>query len=447
LKWVPSATTKPHPQNEGMPKLRRALGLSGLTMYGVGIIIGAGIYSVIGAAAALAGEALWLSFVIAAGVAVLTGLSYAELATALPRAGAEYVYLQRAFPRQGWVAFAAGLLLAFAGAATAATVALAFGGYLAELISVPQVPAAAALILVATAVNIAGIQESSWLNIALTVLEVLGLVLVIGAGLSVSGFGSAILAAPPIGLLSATALIFFVYLGFEEIANLSEEAKDAARDIPRAILLSVGLTAGLYVLVALAAVALVPAEQLADSDAPLATAVAMVSPVLADILGAIALFATANTVLVVLVAVSRMLMAMARGRDLPRAVANVLPGRRTPWVAAICLLLAAVALLPFGEVGTIASMSSLASLAAFASVNVALVVLRIREPAIRRPFRVPLSIARIPVLPVIGIIATGGLLLQFDALAYGVAGGVIAVGLGAYALRSVIRPRPSRPTT
>jgi APA family basic amino acid/polyamine antiporter len=420
-------------------RLRRALGLGALTFYGVGVMVGAGIYSVIGVAAGHAGDALWLSFLLAAGVALLTGLSYAELATMFPRAGAEYVYLRHALPSRRWLAFAVGFLLCFAGAATAATVALAFAGYLGTLVGIVALPAAAALLVAATAINILGIQQSSWVNVALTALEVLGLLLVVGVGLWAPGFGAAILQSPPVGLWSAVALLFFVYLGFEEVANLSEEARNAARDLPRAILLSIGVTTALYVLVGLAVVGLVPPEQLAASPSPLASAVAPTSQRLADVLGVIALFATANTVLVVLVAVSRMVLAMARGGDLPPAVAALLPGQRTPWVAAVSLLVVALALLPFGDIAVIASMSSLASLAAFATVNLALVVLRLREPERRRPFRVPVALGRIPVLPVIGTIGIGVLVLQFEPLVYAVAGAVVVAGLGLYAIRRANR--------
>jgi APA family basic amino acid/polyamine antiporter len=415
--------------------LRRSLGLFSLTIYGVGIIVGAGIYSVIGAAAGLSGDALWLSFALAAAVALLSGLSYAELATAFPRAGAEYVYLRKALPEHRWVAFAVGFTVAFAGAATAATVAIAFAGYLGELWPVPPLAAAVALLVVATAINIIGIQQSSWVNIGLTVLEVVGLVLVIGVGLSHPNFGATVLASPTAGLLPATALIFFVYLGFEEIANLSEEARHPSRDIPRAILLSLGVTAVLYVLVAIAVVALVPVDRLADSDSPLATAVGSVSPLLADIVGGLALFATANTVLVVFVASSRMVMAMARGRDLPRALASVQSARSTPWVAAIALLIVGLALLPLGDIALIASISSLASLTAFAAVNIALVILRVRDPDLRRPFRVPLSVGRIPLLPVFGTIAIAGLLIRFDPIVYAVTGAILLVGLALRAAR------------
>ena len=190
------------------------------------------------------------------------------------------------------------------------------------------------------------------------------------------------------------------------------------------------MTTALYVLVAIAVVALVPVERLAESESPLATAVASVSPLLADIVGGLALFATANTVLVVFVASSRMVMAMARGRDLPRVLASVHSARSTPWVAAVALLVVALALLPFGDLALIASMSSLASLAGFAAVNIALIVLRVRDPHLRRPFRVPLSVGRIPLLPVLGTVAIVGLLLQFDAVAYAVTGAVLIVGLG-----------------
>src|SRR4249919_3100986 len=111
-------------------KLKAVLGLTQLTFYSVGVIIGAGVYSVIGAAAGLAGESLWLSFVVGAIVAALTAMSYAEMTTAFPAAGAEYVYVRRALPEARWVSTAMAAIILFGGAATAATVAIAFGGYL-----------------------------------------------------------------------------------------------------------------------------------------------------------------------------------------------------------------------------------------------------------------------------------------------------------------------------
>src|SRR5687767_12053098 len=140
------------------PKLQRSLGLPSLSFYGIGLILGAGVYSVIGAAAAEAGAALWLSFAIGGAAALLTGLSYAELATTFPRAAAEFVYLGKAIPESRWPAAVVGLVLAIAAAATAATVALAFAGYLATFVDVPHALTAAAVLIVFTAVNAIGLR-------------------------------------------------------------------------------------------------------------------------------------------------------------------------------------------------------------------------------------------------------------------------------------------------
>src|SRR5690606_35811391 len=151
-------------------------GLISLSLFGIGMIVGAGIYSVIGAAAGKAGDALWLSFLIGALAAFLTGLAYAELATTFPEAGAEYVYLGRAFPHQRWLAFLGGFITIAAAGATVATVSLAFGGYLRLFTDVPQVLAAALLMLGCAGLNIIGIRQSTIVNAILTLIELGGLV-------------------------------------------------------------------------------------------------------------------------------------------------------------------------------------------------------------------------------------------------------------------------------
>jgi amino acid transporter len=419
----------------GNVRLARTLGLPSLAFYGIGQILGAGIYSVIGAAAGLAGEAMWLSFLMATGVALLTGLSYAELASSFPAAGAEYVYMRHAFPKWPWAPFATGIVIVASGAATAATVALAFGGYLQDF--VPQSPVLAAGVLLAlfTLLNILGIRQSSWTNVLFTLVEAAGLVLVIGIGVTRPQFGAAILVRPQPGVFAGAALVFFAYLGFEDIANLSEEARDPARDLPRAIFLTLGITTVLYILVSLASVALVPPQRLAASDAPLAAALAEAAPVLAGVVGAIALFATANTALITLIVGSRMLFAMARAGDLPGSLARVLPRRQTPWIAAIAMLAGATLLLPFRNVAIVASLSSFGALIAFTTVHISLVVLRHRAADHTRPFRVPLALGSTPILPVLGALSTLFLLLQFDPVVYLVGGVVFLAAAALYAVR------------
>ncbi len=413
--------------------LKRVLGLPALTFYGVGVILGAGIYSVLGAAAVLAGDALWLSFAISSAVAVLTALSYAELSTTYPRASAEFTYLRRAIPRFPDLALITGLLVAVSGAATAATVSIAFASYLRIFMDASPALLAWGLLAAATGLNVVGVKESGWVNTAFTLLEAGGLLLFVGLGVGSDKFGAAFLATPTLGVMSGAALAFFSFLGFENIANLAEEAKEPARDLPRAIFLSLGIATILYVLVALAAVALLPAEQLGEAQAPLADAARVSSTKVAGILGGIALFATANTALVSMLVASRVVFGIAREGELPRVLSTVLPRRKTPWVAIVTVAGVAAAFVPFGDVATVASLSSFASLIAFAAVNVALIVLRYREPDAPRPFRVPGAIGRFPILPAVAAATTLGVVTQLDPRAL-ISGGAVVLALAAYSV-------------
>lgn len=417
--------------------LKRALGLPSLTFYGVGIILGAGIYSVLGVAAGKAGDALWMSFVLSSVVVLLTGFSYAELATTYPQAAAEFTYLRKAVPKLPSIALITGLLVALSGAATTATVSIAFSSYLNTFIELPAYFVAWALLALAAGLNIVGVKQSGWVNIVFTTLEAGGLVLFIVLGVQSEKFGEALAATPEWGVIGGAALVFFSFLGFENIANLAEEAKEPGRDIPRAIFLSMAISCVLYISVALAAVALLPAEELAASDAPLADATRKRSSQLAGALGGIALFATANTALVSMLAASRVVFGIARDRELPQMFAAILSNRETPWLATILVAAVAAALVPFGGVGVVASLSSFAQLLAFALVNAALVVLRYREPDVERPFRVPFALGRLPLIPALGVVSTLAIATQLEPDA--IYGGLAAVA--AFAIYAAWRGR------
>lgn len=417
------------PTNEKGDGLKRSLGLPALCFYGIGIIIGAGIYSVIGAAAAESGEALWMSFVLSSVIALLTGMSYAELTAMYPQAGAEYVYLREAVPEAPSIAFYTGFILILAGSATAAAVAMSFASYLNLIVSLPPWTIALGLLAACGLVAIAGITESSWVNIVFTCIEIGGLVLIIVGGVQSPTFGDALAATPDGGVVTGAAVLFFVYLGFEEIANLAGEAKHATRDLPRAIFISLAVTTVLYVLVSLASVALVSPERMAGSESSMVVVARAISPLTERVLGGIALFATANTTLIAIIATSRILFAMSRDRQLPSTLAQVLPRRKSPWIATIAVCIIAAALVPLGRVATTASVSSLASLIAFTAVNIAVIILRRRQPDRKRPFRVPLTFARVPMLSALGALAAIALMTQFDAIVYMVCAGAAAVAI------------------
>jgi APA family basic amino acid/polyamine antiporter len=215
-------------------------------------------------------------------------------------------------------------------------------------------------------------------------------------------------------VMAAAALLFFVYLGFEEIANLAEEVRNPGRDLPIALFVSLGATTCLYVAVSFAVLSLATPAELAGSEAPLAAAVQKAWSGAAGTLSAIALFATANTVLITVIATSRVAFSMARDREISSVFAQLLPVRQTPWLAALLTFGMAAVLVPIGNVKVLAELSSFAALVAFFAVNAVLIALRYRMPAHKRPFRVPLAIGRLPVLPLIAIASIVGLLVHFD---------------------------------
>jgi APA family basic amino acid/polyamine antiporter len=419
--------------------LQRSLGFPSLLFYGVGTIVGAGIYTVLGVAGGIAGYGTWLALVAASVVAMLTALSYAELVSMHPKAGAEYQYLKRAFPTLRPLAYLAGVLIALNAAATSASVALAFGGYLRVFFDVPVAVSAFVLLSICTLINAAGLRQSTAFGILLVCIEVSGLLLLIGAG---AAGGELVRGAVTLreidgsGVFSAAALLFFVYIGFEDVANLAEEAKHPERDVPRALIASVFATALLYLLVAFVAFGAIDPESLARSESPLTAAGNAIAPWIGPVLAVTALFATASTALIALVAISRLLFAMGRDGDMPSALARTSTSRHSPWVAALVLFGGACALLPLGDIKIVASVSAFGVLVVFVGVQAAMISLRVREPTLDRPFRVPLAIGRWPLVPMLGIAGCAALLTQFEATVYAIGGGVMAFGIALFAIRN-----------
>ncbi len=389
-----------------------------LVFYGTGVILGAGVYAIIGKAAEPANNTLWISFVIASVSAALTALSYAELSSMFPKAGAEYAYLTNAFRRNKWVGSTVGVAVAFSAAATAAAVAIAFAGYLRQFVEVSPMLVSIAILILFSGLSILGIRESAWANVIFTLIEVGGLGLIVYLGFQSESFGQALSAVPHWGTLTGAALLIFSFFGFESIVTLSEEARNPIRDIPRAIFISLGISSVLYILVGLAALSLVEPDELASSDAPLLLVAQSVSNRFGTVLGIVALFSTANTALISMIGASRILFGMAKNKALPSLLGKVHPSRKTPWVASLIVLAVALALLPLGKIEVVASISSLATMTAFCAVNIALIVLRFSEPLKPRPFRVWLAIGKVPVLPILGTASALVFMTQFTVRVY-----------------------------
>ncbi len=410
-----------------MKGLNRTLGLPMLIFYGTGMILGAGIYSIIGRASAQTGETLWLGFVLAGISALLTALSYAELSTMFPKAGAEFTYLRETFKKRKWIGSTAGIAMAFSGAATAATVALSFAGYLNQFFNSPEALVALIVLLVFSAVAIAGIRQSGWVTVVSTLIEVGGLIFIIYLGLTSEKFGNALETMPHLGTLSGSALIIFSFFGFENIVNLAEETKDPEKNLPRAILISVIVSTILYVLVSLSALALLSPQDLAKSDAPLMDVARVVSDKYGKILGAVALFSTANTALISLIGASRILYSMGEEKALPEMASKLLPKAKTPWIASLIVLAAAASLIPLGKLETVASVSSLTTMIAFFSINIALIFLRYSQSSKKRDFKIPLSIGKLPLFPVLAALISLVLVTQFELKVYLIGLGLLGI--------------------
>ena len=399
-----------------MVELRRELGLLEAVVYGVGLILGAGIYAILGEATGVTGGSIVLAFGLSAIIATLTGLSYAELASIFPKAEGDYIYVREAFDRE-LVSDIAALGRLSMGVISSAAVALAFAGYLTTFVSVPLVPVATATVVAAALVNFWGIDLSTKINILFTAIEVAGLVIIIAIAAPALDPGQAMHAPNgAIGIINAAFLIFFAYIGFGSVVNLAEETEAAAVTIPRAIILSIGITTLLYVLVGLSAVSLVDWQALGASASPLAdVAQAGWGAAGATLLAVIALFSTMNTVLILQISTSRLLYGVSKSEYhvFPARFSRIHPDRRTPHYA---VGLVGTVTLPFiliGDIGAVAGLANVMVLVVFVLVNLALLRLRYDRPDVERGFRAPLNVGWVSVTALGGVFTSLGLIVFY----------------------------------
>lgn len=381
------------------PSLMRTIGPAQMALYGLGSMLGAGIYGLIGKAAGQAGNAVWLSFVVALVAALLTAFSYASLGSRYPRAaGAAYV-TERAygFPL---LSFMVGLALVCSGLTSIATQSQVFAANIAALFGLESIPLswlALGFLLILTGLVFRGIRESMWVNVLCTLIEAGGLVIVIVAGASYWGSVD-YLETPTLPgsdhaallVMQAAVLAFFAFIGFEDMINVAEETRDPERTVPLGLILAMAAAAVLYIAIAVTAVSVVPWQELAEAPGPITAVMERAAPSVPPLLfTVITLFAVANTALVNYVTASRLIYGMARQGLLPQRLGNVHAARRTPHlaVAALFLVLAPLALL--GTITELAAATVLLLLLVFTVVNGALFILKGRDGEKRGRFEIP----------------------------------------------------------
>jgi len=454
---IPTSAAE-RPSNAAEPTLKRVMGPWLLLLFIIGDVLGTGIYALTGQVAKQVGGAVWLPFVVAFLVALITAFSYLELVTKYPQAAGAALYTHKAF-RLHFLTFLVAFAVMCSGLTSASTAARAFSANMAHAFGLELggglaiTLAGLAFMAVVAAINFRGVAESVKMNVVLTCVELSGLLIIIFIGFMAIGAGqgdvSRVLELKTAGdtgwfwpVIAATTLAFFAMVGFEDSVNMAEECKDPTRIFPKVLLAGLLLTGLVYVLVSISAITLVPASQLAEGETPLLKVVEAGAPGFPlGIFAFITMFAVANTALINMLMASRLIYGMGREGVLPAVFGRVHAGRRTPYVAIVFTTLLAFALITFvGEIPALGGTTALLLLCVFVVVNIAVLVLR-RDRVAHEHFATP------AVLPVLGVLTCAFLAGPWtgrDPIQYKVAGILMAIGVGLWLLTVLVHRRRDR---
>ncbi len=383
-------------------KLDRRIGPVLLTLYGVGVMVGAGIYVLIGSIAGIAGAATPMAFALAGLTAAFSAWSFAELSSRIPRSAGEAAYVEAAFG-SAVLSTTVGFAVVAVGVVSAAAILKGGVGYLLGFVDLPRGALEVTVLVLLTLLACRGVAESLSVAAVLTALEIVGLLVVAAVGFTAdtvtplsamvdpaewTGIGTA-------AVISATLLAFFAFVGFEDMVNMAEETIDPARTMPLAILTAVALTTFLYMLVAVAALHAVPQTELGESERPLALVFTTATGLSETPILAIAVVATLNGVLVQLIMVSRVLYGMGEKRAWIAWFRFLHPVRKTPQRGTILAAVVVMVLAATAPIDLLAEITSRILLAIFVIVNASLIFLKRRDPA---PESAPSAPALVPIL-------------------------------------------------
>ncbi len=423
--------------------LKREINLLTLTIYGVGIIVGAGIYALIGKAAGITGNSVWLSFLFGAIMASFTAMSYAELSSMFPKSASEYHYVKNAFESKVfgnimcWAEIFVDLI-------ACSTIVLAFGGYFSSFFNIPTVLVSGIVLVILSLINFIGIRESMFFVSTHTLIEIGGLIIIIILGLG--SLGSVNYFETPSGIggvLSGSALIFFAFLGFEDIVNVSEETKFPKKTVPKAVILSLLISTLIYVLVSLSVVSMGNWEMISKSEAPLAYAVhSKFGMDISNLISVIALFATAGTALVFLIAGSRMIYGLSDAGELPEIFSRIHPRTRTPYISILISMVISMVFILLGDIKLVAGITNFGAFIVFILVNLSAIILRYRKPGIKREFKSPINIGKFPIISFLGFLSC--FLMIFYLEVKSVIIGILILVFGILVLKFVNRKKISR---
>ena len=435
------------------PSLHRVMGPWLLLLFIVGDILGTGIYALTGQVAKQVGGVVWLPFLVAFAVAMVTAFSYLELVTKYPRAAGAALYTHKAFGIH-FVTFIVAFAVMSSGITSASTASRAFAANMASafgweadgtmLITIIGL----AFMAVVAVVNFRGVGESVKANVVLTVVELTGLLIIIVIGLWAIGLGQGDVSritqfstAPDSGgalwsVIAATTLAFFAMVGFEDSVNMAEETKNPSKIFPKILLAGLLITGVIYMLVSISAITLVSPEDLGEGETPLLKVVQAGAPNFPiGIFAFITMFAVANSALINMLMASRLVYGMSREHVLPPVLGKVHATRRTPFIAIGFTTLLALGLITFvGEVPALGGTTALLLLGVFTIVNVTVLVLR-KDKVAHEHFRAPTF------LPVVGALCCAFLAGPWtgrDPVQYTIAGVLLGIGVVLWAITVAI---------
>lgn len=383
-----------------MTQYKRAINLFELVLYGMGTILGAGIYVLVGEVTSVAGTYVPLAFLFAAVTASFTGLAYAELSSRLPRSGGEALYVRSAFNSMsignvvGWLVIATGVV----STATMATGIVGYAHYFFPNVHGSVITGL--FVLFITLIAAKGIQESVIFASVITLIETSGLLFVIFMGADKLGSPSSLAQhlipdmswATIDGIAGGAFLAFYAFIGFEDMVNVADEVKKPQITMPIAIIAAILITSFLYMLVSLVLVQSLGLEELSHSQAPLALFFKRYTTVSPSYISLIGLFAVMNGGLIQLIMGSRIMQSLSAQGGAPMTFAHLNPYTQTPIKATVCLGAVILALAYFFPLGILARVTSLIILTVFALVNLSLLVIKQRdlpEPQVSFHFMVP----------------------------------------------------------
>lgn len=367
--------------------LQRSLSLPLVIFFGMGNILGAGIYVLVGKVAGEAGLNAPLAFMLASIIAGITAFSYAELSARYPESAGEAVYLFKGF-NKAWLATLIGGIIAVAGMVSAAAIAHGFAGYFQIFFDVPKEAIIVVLFIVLAAITIWGISQSVFIASVFTSLEIIGLLLILWVSkdlisledprwsqiFTITDFGKMQ------GIFIGGFLAFYAYIGFEDMVNVAEEVKDPTKNMPRAILICLLLSGILYIAVAVTSVLVVPLPELINADAPLAKVYETATNKKPVFISIIALFAVVNGALIQIIMASRVIYGMANNGWIPQYFAQVNARTNTPIRATIMVACTIVIFALLFPIVTLAEFTSFLLLIVFSLVNLALIKIKHKSP-------------------------------------------------------------------